>query len=151
MSAARLSEGPRRIAQVQFSPGERKGARVTPAERQGLGEGRLIGPLGVPYTPPPPQPHPKAVSATAAKANLAERGREGGREGRENFFFYGGLIQTHGCNCPLILLLSLPYHNRLGALATLAKGNDSDLFKLGSMPARGKLERKHFILMGQNC
>lgn len=80
MSAARLSEGPRRIAQVQFSPGERKGARVTPAERQGLGEGRLIGPLGVPYTPP--QPHPKAVSATAAKANVAERGREGGKGGR---------------------------------------------------------------------
>lgn len=47
-----------------------------------------------------------------------------------------GLIQTHGCNCPLILLLSLAYHKRLGALATLAKGNDGDLFCPGSMPAR---------------
>lgn len=47
---------------------------------------------------------------------------------------YGGLIQTHGRNCPLILLLSLVNHNRLGALAMLAKGNDGDLFSQGSMP-----------------
>lgn len=63
---------------------------------------------------------------------------------------FGGLIQTHGRNCPLILLLSLANHNRLGALATLAKGNDGDLFSLGSMPAGAELERRPFILMGQN-
>lgn len=53
----------------------------------------------------------------------------------------------HNRNCPLILLLSLPYHNRLGALATLAKGNDGDLFSQDRCLQRQREQQRHFILM----
>lgn len=69
MSAARASG--RRIAQVQFTGSERKGARVTPVERKELGEGAA------------PTRTPTHKPLAAARANIAEKRKNGGKTERK--------------------------------------------------------------------